>query len=54
MTVRTLPGDHLRPLQQNVVDIPPEVARLANNAVATSGDLIGALSGDNVPPFRLD
>ncbi len=27
LTVRTLPGDHLRPMQQAIVDLPPEVRR---------------------------
>jgi hypothetical protein len=38
------PGDHLRPMQQAVVDLPPEVARMANQAVATGGTLIGRLA----------
>lgn len=41
ISVRTLPGDHLRVMQQAVVDLPPEVARVASTAVATGGDLIG-------------
>jgi hypothetical protein len=41
LSVRTLPGDHLRPLQQAFVDVPPEVARLANQAVYTGGDVLG-------------
>lgn len=45
MAVRTLPGDHLRPLQQNAVDLPPPVAKLANQAVTTGGSLIGQLAG---------
>jgi len=42
--VRTLPGDHIRPLQQAMVDLPPELARAANQAVAQGGSLLGACS----------
>lgn len=45
LAVRTLPGDHLRPMQQAIVDIPPEVARVASSAVFTGGDLIGRMAG---------
>lgn len=45
LAVRTLPGDHLRPMQQALVDIPPEVARVASSAVFTGGDLIGRMAG---------
>jgi hypothetical protein len=45
LAVRTLPGDHLRPMQQAFVDIPPEVARVASSAVFTGGDLIGRMAG---------
>ncbi|KAL6755697.1 hypothetical protein V8C86DRAFT_2671657 [Haematococcus lacustris] len=45
LTVRTLPGDHLRPLQQALVDLPPDVARMANQAVYAGGDVIGRLAG---------
>jgi hypothetical protein len=31
-------------MQQAVVDLPPEVARMANQAVATGGTLIGRLA----------
>ena len=41
LVVRTLPGDHLRPMHQNIVDLPPDVARLANQAVYMGGDAIG-------------
>ena len=30
LSVRTLPGDHLRLMQQAQVDVPPEVARVAS------------------------
>ncbi|GFH13040.1 uncharacterized protein HaLaN_08841, partial [Haematococcus lacustris] len=45
LTVRTLPGDHLRPLQQALVGLPPDVARMANQAVYAGGDVIGRLAG---------
>jgi hypothetical protein len=41
LTLRTLPGDHMRPLTQNFVDIPPDVARFANSTIKGSGTLIG-------------
>lgn len=41
LSVRTLPGDHLRLMQQALVDVPPEVARVASSAVFTGGELIG-------------
>ena len=41
ISVRTLPGDHLRLMHQAIVDLPPEVARLASSAVHTGGDFIG-------------
>ncbi|GAX81485.1 hypothetical protein CEUSTIGMA_g8914.t1 [Chlamydomonas eustigma] len=44
LSVRTLPGDHLRLMQQAVVDLPPEVARVASSAVNTSGELIGRMA----------
>ncbi|KAG1660208.1 hypothetical protein FOA52_005077 [Chlamydomonas sp. UWO 241] len=45
LSVRTLPGGHMRPMQQNVVDLPPEVARMAGTGVATAGDIIGRMAG---------
>ncbi len=45
LSVRTLGGDHLRPLHQALVDLPPDVARLANQAVYAGGDAIGACMG---------
>lgn len=45
LAVRTLPGNHLRPMQQALVDVPPEVARVASSAVFTGGDLIGRMAG---------
>lgn len=44
VSVRTMGGDHVRPLHQAFVDLPPEVARLANQAVVAGGSLIGRLS----------
>ncbi|CAD7699547.1 unnamed protein product [Ostreobium quekettii] len=44
MTIRTLPGDHARPMQQAMVDLPPSVAQAANQACETGGDIIGQLS----------
>lgn len=44
LSVRTLPGDHLRPMHQALVDLPPDVARLANQAVYAGGDAIGRLA----------
>lgn len=41
ISVRTLPGDHIRPLQPTGVELPPEVARVANQAVETGGSLLG-------------
>jgi hypothetical protein len=43
--VSYLLGDHLRPMQQALVDLPPEVARMANQAVASGGDFIGVGGG---------
>ncbi|GIL57885.1 hypothetical protein Vafri_13100 [Volvox africanus] len=44
LTVRTLPGDHMRPMQQAFVDLPPEVARLAAGAVESTGGALGRLA----------
>ncbi|CAD7703235.1 unnamed protein product [Ostreobium quekettii] len=44
MTVRTLPGNHARPMQHALVDLPPVVARAANQACEAGGDVIGRLS----------
>lgn len=45
LTVRTLPGDHIRPMQQAIVDLPPDVARMANQAVTRGGGMIGERRG---------
>lgn len=42
LTLRTLPGDHTRPMAQNLVDVPPEMAKFANHTIKSSGHLIGA------------
>lgn len=44
LTVRTLPGDHLRPLHQAFVDLPPDLARLAAGAVESTGGALGRLA----------
>jgi Protein of unknown function (DUF1350) len=41
VTVRTLPGDHVRPMSANVVELPPEVARFADDAAKGSSEFIG-------------
>lgn len=41
VSVRTLPGDHIRPMQQSVLDLPPELARAANQGMAQGGQLLG-------------
>lgn len=40
MTIRTLPGDHVRPMQQ---DIPPEVLAAANTAVEQGSTVLSGL-----------
>eukprot|EP00210_Caulerpa_lentillifera_P009167 g8739.t1 len=44
LTIRSLAGDHGRPMQPTVVDLPPEVTRAANAAFKTGGGLIDQLS----------
>ena len=44
LTVRSLPGDHARPMQPTVVDLPPEVSKAANSAFATGGGFISEIS----------
>ena len=43
VTIRTLPGDHVRPLAQNIGDLPPELASFATNAAKSGGTVLGAL-----------
>uniref|UniRef100_A0A383W0Y9 Uncharacterized protein n=1 Tax=Tetradesmus obliquus TaxID=3088 RepID=A0A383W0Y9_TETOB len=44
LSLRTLDGDHIRPMAQALVDLPPEVARVANQAAATGGQVLGRLA----------
>lgn len=44
MTVRTLEGDHQRPLMQALGELPPEVAQVANQAMAQGNDFLGRIS----------
>ncbi|WIA35548.1 hypothetical protein OEZ86_003973 [Tetradesmus obliquus] len=44
LSLRTLEGDHIRPMAQALVDLPPEVARVANQAAATGGQVLGRLA----------
>eukprot|EP00879_Flechtneria_rotunda_P031205 GHRR01034067.1.p1 GENE.GHRR01034067.1~~GHRR01034067.1.p1 ORF type:complete len:201 (+),score=82.87 GHRR01034067.1:275-877(+) len=44
LSLRTLDGDHVTPLAQAIPDLPPEVARVANQAAVTGGDMLGRLA----------
>eukprot|EP00775_Hariotina_reticulata_P008585 gene8585-8767_t len=44
LCLKTLDGDHVRPMAQAFVDLPPEVARVANNAAVAGGTLLGRLA----------
>eukprot|EP00210_Caulerpa_lentillifera_P009511 g9070.t1 len=44
LTLKSLPGDHGRPMQTAVLDLPPEISRAANRAFKTGGSLIDQLS----------
>lgn len=44
LTVRNLPGDHVRPLRQAFRDLPPELAQVATQAVSQGSDLLRGLS----------
>lgn len=44
LTLRTLPGNHLRPMVQNFVDIPTPIANFASNTIRSSGTVLGSLS----------
>lgn len=44
VTIRTLPGDHVRPLAQNIGDLPPELASFATTAAKSGGTVLGALA----------
>lgn len=41
LTLRTLPGNHIRPLVQNFVDLPLPVANFASNTIRSSGTVLG-------------
>lgn len=43
LTVKTLPGEHARPLQQDLNRISPDLARVASQAVTQGESLIGQL-----------
>lgn len=43
LTVKTLPGEHARPLQQDLNRISPDLARAASQAVSQGESLIGQL-----------
>lgn len=43
LTVKTLPGDHARPLQQDLNRLSPDLARAASQAVSQGESLIGQL-----------
>ncbi|KAI8475731.1 MAG: hypothetical protein J3K34DRAFT_403441 [Monoraphidium minutum] len=45
LSVRTLPGDHIRPLQQSLGSLPPELARAANQAAEQGSNILGRLAG---------
>lgn len=44
VTVRMLPGDHVRPLRQAFGDLPPELAQVANQAVTQGSSFLQGLS----------
>lgn len=43
LTVKSLPGEHARPLQQDLNRISPDLARAASQAVTTGESLMGQL-----------
>ena len=43
LTVKVLPGDHARPLQQDLGRISPDLARAASQAVSQGESLMGQL-----------
>ncbi|KAI3423953.1 hypothetical protein D9Q98_009787 [Chlorella vulgaris] len=43
LTVKTLPGEHARPLQQDLTRISPDLAKVASQAMSQSESLIGQL-----------
>eukprot|EP01025_Chloroclados_australasicus_P003557 TRINITY_DN1084_c0_g1_i8.p1 TRINITY_DN1084_c0_g1~~TRINITY_DN1084_c0_g1_i8.p1 ORF type:complete len:452 (-),score=42.17 TRINITY_DN1084_c0_g1_i8:334-1689(-) len=44
VSTRTLQGDHLRPMQQAFVDLPPDVARVANQAASQGGAFVNRIA----------
>ena len=44
VTVRMLPGDHVRPLRQAFGDLPPEIAQVAEQAVTQGSYFLKGLS----------
>lgn len=44
VTVRMLPGDHVRPLRQAFGDLPPEIAQVAEQAVTQGSYFLQGLS----------
>lgn len=44
LTLRTLPGNHIRPLVQNFIDVPLPIAHLASSTIRSSGTVLGSLS----------
>lgn len=42
--MRTLPGDHNRPLHQNVVDVPPEISRAARATIKEGSNVLERIS----------
>ncbi len=44
VTVRMMPGDHVRPLRQAFGELPPELAQVANQAVTQGSFFLQGLS----------
>eukprot|EP00192_Tetraselmis_astigmatica_P024851 CAMPEP_0117696308 /NCGR_PEP_ID=MMETSP0804-20121206/28606_1 /TAXON_ID=1074897 /ORGANISM="Tetraselmis astigmatica, Strain CCMP880" /LENGTH=86 /DNA_ID=CAMNT_0005510443 /DNA_START=287 /DNA_END=544 /DNA_ORIENTATION=- len=44
LTMRTLPGDHNRPLYQAVVDVPPELSRAARATIHEGSNVLQRIS----------
>ena len=42
VTLRRLPGSHTQPMSLSAVELPPELARFANESIKSSGALLGA------------
>lgn len=54
MTTRTLPGDHTRPMQQRLVDLPSEFTDAANQALSRGGEFLGKFLQFLVPVTNSD